>query len=171
MAKAYKTKRGKYHDWIEKDGLIRLEGWARDGLNDEQIAHNMGIATGTLYEYKKNYPEIAEALKRGKQVVDIEVENALLKRALGYKVEETKTIVEDGAGQKRKVERTVKEVAPDTTAAIFWLKNRKPDQWRDRYNQEHSGQVDLDVTHQYEEMSEEELKELAKKYGDIIEEE
>lgn len=161
-----RTKRGKYHEWIAPDGLTRLQAWARDGLTDEQIAHNMGIATGTLYEYKKKYPEIDEALKRGKQVVDIEVENALLKRALGYEYEETETIVEEGSGQKRKVRRVKKHVPPDTTAGIFWLKNRKPKEWRDRYNQEHSGT--LDVTHQYEDMDEEELKELAKQYEDII---
>ena len=75
---------GKYQQWIEPDGLLLLEGWARDGLTDEQIAHNIGISRGTLYDWKKAYPDISNALKRGKDVVDIEVENALLKRAMGY---------------------------------------------------------------------------------------
>ena len=70
---------GKYAKWLEPDGLLKLEAWARDGLTDEQIAHNMGINVA-LYRYKRD--KICEALKRGKQVIDIQVENALLKRAL-----------------------------------------------------------------------------------------
>ena len=115
-------RKGKYHDWLTEEGLTKLEGWARDGLTDEQIAHNIGIATGTLYEWKNRFPEIDEALKKGKEVVDIQVENALLKRALGYSYEETKVIVETD-GRKR-VERVQKHVLPDVTAQIFWLRNR-----------------------------------------------
>lgn len=124
--------RGKYHEWITEDGLLKLEGWARSGLTDEQIAKNMGIAAGTLYEYKKRYPEIDESLKKGKAPVDIEVENALLKNALGYEYEETETIVtiaEDGTKTQR-VKKIKRYAQPDTSAAIFWLKNRKPEEWR-----------------------------------------
>lgn len=84
--------------------MTLLVGWARDGLTDEQIAHNAGITAATLYEWKKKYPEISEALKKGKEVVDFEVENALLQTALSGNV----------------------------AAQIFWLKNRKPDKWRDK---------------------------------------
>lgn len=66
--------------------MTLLEGWARDGLTDEQIAHNAGITAATLYEWKKKYPEISEALKKGKEVVDFEVENALLQTALSGNV-------------------------------------------------------------------------------------
>ena len=121
---------GKYQQWLEPDGLLLLEGWARDGLTDEQIAHNLGIATGTLYAWKKVHREISEALKRGKDVVDIEVENALLKRALGYEYTEERVEISDKDG--RKVIQTTKHVAADTTAQIFWLKNRRPDKWRDK---------------------------------------
>ena len=76
--------KGKYQRWLEPDGLLLLEGWARDGLTNEQIAHNMGITAKTLYVWKSAYGEICEALKKGKEIVDIQVENALLKRALGY---------------------------------------------------------------------------------------
>lgn len=126
--------KGKYAAWLTDEGLLRLEAWARDGLTDEQIAKNMGIATQTLYDWKKKHPEISEALKKGKEVVDVEVENALLKRALGYEYDEVKEKYEYG----RLVERTVtrKEVVPDTTAQIFWLKNRKPEKWRDKVTQE-----------------------------------
>ena len=67
-----------------KDKLLLVEAWARDGLIDEQIAKNLGIGWTTLKEYKNKYPSFLSALKDGKKVVDIEVENALYKRALGY---------------------------------------------------------------------------------------
>lgn len=119
----------KFQRWIEPQGLTLLEGWARDGLTDEQIAHNMGVHPSTLYDWKKRFPELSEALKKGKEVVDYQVENALLKRALGY--EYTEVMIEESAeGTKRR--ETVKQVAPDVTAQIYWLKNRRPDRWRDR---------------------------------------
>lgn len=116
----------KINDWLEKDKLILLEGWARDGLTDEQIAKNMGIATSTFYEWKKKEKEFSESLKKGKEVVDFEVENALLKRALGYEYEEE--TYENGILTKK----VKKQVAPDTTAQIFWLKNRQTKKWRDK---------------------------------------
>lgn len=118
--------KGKYEYWLTPEGLIKLEGWARDGLTDEQIASNMGIRRETLIDWKKKYPNISNTLKRGKEVVDYEVENALLKRALGYKVKEEK-LTKDGC-----VVELEREVPGDVTAQIFWLKNRKPDAWRDK---------------------------------------
>jgi len=99
----------------------------------------MGIHVATLYEYKKRYNEINEALKRGKEVIDIEVENALLKRVRGYKYTEvTRELVaiRDDSGkvidhELQVTKEVLKEVQPDTTAQIFWLKNRKPNEWRD----------------------------------------
>lgn len=81
--------KGKYQRWLEPDGLLLLEGWARDGLTDEQLAEKMGINPATLYDWKNKHPEISEALKKGKEIVDIQVENALLKRALGYEYMES----------------------------------------------------------------------------------
>lgn len=158
--------KGKYEYWLSPDGLLRLEAYARDGLTDEQIAKNLDIVPSTLYEWKRQYSEISEALKRGKEVVDIQVENALLKRALGYEYTETKTeeYIVEGVPVER-VTKTVKEVVPDTTAQIFWLKNRRPERWRDKQDIEHSGAVN--VRKVYDEMSEEELMELAKKYEKI----
>ena len=80
--------RGKYEYWLTEDGLTLLEGWARDGLTDEQLAEKIGIGTRTLYDWKGRYPQISQALKKGKEIVDIQVENALLKRALGYDFQE-----------------------------------------------------------------------------------
>ena len=121
---------GKYHEWLESEGLLRLEGWARDGLTDEQIAKNMGISAKTLYVWKLKYGEICNALKRGKEVVDRQVENALLKRALGYIFEEVKETHKGGELVEKIV--TKKEVLGDVTAQIFWLKNRMPDKYRSR---------------------------------------
>ena len=121
--------KGKYARWLEKDGLLLLAAWARDGLIDEQIAHNCGISAGTLYDWKNRFPQIAEALKKGKAVVDVQVENALLKRALGYETVEEMT--EEGP-DGTKIRTMRKRVPPDVTAQIFWLKNRMPDRWRDK---------------------------------------
>lgn len=120
--------------WLEPDNLLRLQDWARNGLTDEQIANNMGINPDTLYTWKKKYPEISDTLKRSKEVVDIEVENALLKRALGYEYDEVTEIREEGVLTQKKTVH--KQLAPDTTAQIFWLKNRRPDLWRDINKQE-----------------------------------
>ena len=111
-----------------------IEGYARDGLTDEQTAHNMGISYTTLKDWINKFPSISAALKKGKAPVDIEVENALLKRALGYTEEETIIdIIEQPDGRTRKQVRKIKRVfPPDVTAQIFWLKNRKPKQWRDK---------------------------------------
>ena len=122
--------KGKYQRWLTPDGLTLLEGWARDGLTDEQIARNCRISRQTLNEWRNTYPAISDAIKKGKEVVDILVENALLKSALGYTYNETKTeIFPDGT---TKVTHAIKEMPPNATAQIFWLKNRKPKEWRDR---------------------------------------
>lgn len=132
--------KGKYEYWLTPEGLLKIEGWARDGLTDEQIAHNMGINIATLYRWKEKYCDICESLKRGKDVVDRQVENALLKRALGYEYEEVKEKFECGVMTERTV--TKKEVIPDVTAQIFWLKNRKRETWADRQNIEISQPID-----------------------------
>lgn len=241
--------KGKFQEWLEPEGLLKLEGWARDGLIDEQIAANMGISRSTLSVWKDKYSDISDSLKKGKEVVDRQVENALLKRALGYAYTETtkeriidtgqkqrhggeseltekewdfaikyfggkccycggymdkptkdhikplndgggltrnnvipccqgcnsskkdnemvswyqtqpfydkhrlqkihdyvQLIIDIGEEEDDKGELVVtkvvnKEVVPDVTAQIFWLKNRKPLDWRDKQDIEHSGQI------------------------------
>ena len=97
-------RKSKYDDFIDRKGLVLVEGWARDGLTDLQIAKNIGVAMSTFCDWKNKHPEFSEALKRSKEVADFEVESALFKKAkMG-----------------------------DVTAQIFWLKNRKPKQWRDK---------------------------------------
>lgn len=113
-----------------KDKLVLIEAWARDGVIDENIAKKLGIAYSTFNLYKTKYSELLDALKKGKEVVDFEVENALLKRAMGYDyVEET---VEKLVGGGEKYKAVTKHMPGDTVAQIFWLKNRRPDKWRDK---------------------------------------
>lgn len=114
--------------------MLAIEGWARDGLNDKQIAANTGVNEFTFSRWKTQYPQLAQAIKKGRMPVDVQVENALLKRALGFDYEEVTTEIvnlPDGT-QRKHIKKVTKMVVPDTVAAIFWLKNRKPIQWRDR---------------------------------------
>lgn len=135
--------KGKYEYWISPEGLLKLESWAREGLTDEQIASNIGISRSTLNKWKNDFSDISDTLKKGKEVIDIQVENALLKRALGYEYEEItkETVLNPTTGEpEMKVTKIVtKEVKPDVTAQIFWLKNRKPEQWKDNQNLQISG--------------------------------
>lgn len=125
--------KGKYDEWLTDDGLLLIEGWARDGLSNDQIAHNIGVSGRSFAAWIVRFPSISSALKKGKAPVDLEVENALLKRAKGYTT--TETIEEiTTSGQKdqngnyiekeRHVRRVTKEVPPDVGAIVFWLSNR-----------------------------------------------
>ncbi|MBS5927024.1 MAG: transposase [Clostridium sp.] len=150
------------YESIVKPKLIVIEGWARNGLTIEQIAKNLGISKVTFYKYMNEHVELSEHLKKGKEVVDIEVENALLKRALGYKYEEvTKELLKNkktGKEELRVTKVVTKEVQPDTTAQIFWLKNRRPEDWRDKKDIEHSG----NIKNPYENLSTEDLLKIAR---------
>lgn len=145
MAKA--GRKGKYEYWISSDGLLLIEGWARDGLSKEQIAKNIGCSRDTLNEWEKRFPDISDALKKGREVVVREVENALIKRAKGYEVEETTEELRfnrhTGQEELKVVKRTKKHIAPDTGAAAFVLKNYT-NTWRDRKEVEVSGQLDTE---------------------------
>ncbi|MDZ7821550.1 MAG: hypothetical protein U5N26_06915 [Candidatus Marinimicrobia bacterium] len=110
------------------------EGYARDGLTELQIAHNLGISKSTFETYKVKFPDFLDALKRGKGPVDFEVENALLKKALGHTYEETHTEIRQYKdGSTAKVKKVIEHYTPpDVIACIFWLKNRRPEQWREK---------------------------------------
>lgn len=113
------------NDWETPESLTLIEGWARQGMTEEQVAHNMGISRRTLFTWKNNSLPILQALKKGKEVVDYEVESSLFRRAVGYTTTETR---EEGD----KIIITTRTVPPDTGACIFWLKNRMPDKWREK---------------------------------------
>ena len=142
----------KYDYWISNDGLQLLAGWARSGLTDEQIAHNMSIARSTLNEWKKKFSDISDALKKNKEAADMEVENALYKRALGYQY--TEVTEESGVITKR----VTKEVVPDVGAICFWLKNRQPDKWRDKQEVQHSGRIES--ANPFKDLTTEELRKI-----------
>lgn len=170
----------KYTQWITEEGLVKIEGWARDGLTDDQIATNMGVSRSTLGKWKIDFPDISDTLKRGKEVVDRQVENALFKSATGYGYTERTAKVVDRdqdvidaerrefeyrykldnpeASQQEIKDAAVKavptrerivilevdkQVAPNPTSAIFWLKNRKPDDWRDKKETEVTGNLGI----------------------------
>lgn len=137
-------KKGKYEKWLTEQSLTLLEGWARSGLTDQDIAKNIGISRSTLNVWRERFPQIANAISAGKEVADYAVENALFRRAVGYETEEEtlERLFDKTTGKfEMRVTKTVrKRVAPDTVAAIFWLKNRRPDKWRDRA-EENSGAV------------------------------
>lgn len=140
--------KGKYEYWRSKEGLLKLSAYARDGLSDEQIAIKLGISRSTLSEWKKKYPDISDTIKKDKEIPDIKVENALYKAALGYNAPILKAIkvkrTEYKNGKKAKeyeeiviAEETI-HVPANVKAQIFWLKNRKPDVWKDRQEVDNS---------------------------------
>lgn len=120
--------------WLTDDGLLLLEAWSRDGNSLDEIAKKVGITRFALSKWRKRYPEIEKALSIGKELVDYKVENAVLKAALGYTTKEIKVTlgktIKGGQVYEVLKETTTKEVAPNITAAMFWLNNRKYDDWK-----------------------------------------
>ena len=119
-------------DWLTDDGLLLLECWARDGYTMMDISNRIGIDNDVFLRWKDRYPEIRQAVSKGKELVDYEVENALLKSALGYKTKEVKvtTTMRYGKVVETIKETTDKEVAPNVTAIQMWLYNRQKDKWK-----------------------------------------
>lgn len=106
--------KGKYEKWLTKEGLTLLAGWARDGLTDEMIAKKMGISRSTLNDWKNKYSNIADTLNKNKEIIDYEVESALLASAL----------------------------KGNTYAQTYWLNNRRPDKWRNNPTTENNAALD-----------------------------
>lgn len=148
----------KHKFWLTKSGLEQISEWARQGLSLEEIALNMGVSVKTLKKYKKQFTEIEKAISTGKQEADTLVENALLKRALGYeyveRVCERVLNKELGVYEYVLTKEVTKEVKPDISAQIFWLKNRRPEVWRDKKDIEVEA-----VGNETSELSDEELNE------------
>ena len=161
--------RAKWEKWLKPENLTLLQGWARDGLTNDQIAKKMGIVRSTLQSWIKTHEDISNALKKGKEVVDIEIENSLIstmkkhtvttttykmvkKDEFNLKAERAKfvnvykldhpeaskqeiliaTAENVDVYEKIPISKTVTEVDPNVSAAIFWLKNRRPDKFRDQ---------------------------------------
>lgn len=121
------------NQWVEK--LCKL------GATDEALAEFLNVNQDTINEWKKVYPEFSESLKRGKEFADANVAERLYQRAMGFEhdSEEIK-VVSDGNNAGSSIERVPirKIYPPDTTAAIFWLKNRRPKEWRDKQEMDHT---------------------------------
>ena len=140
--------KGKYQEWLMDEGKVRLQGWARDGLSDEQLAEKMGVCPSTFYAWKNKYPEISEALREGKEVADRRVENALYNSCFDRKITirrpfKVKEVYYDN-GKRCERERVMygeEDVAiPANEKAIeFWLANRKPEKWSRKEKLEVSG--------------------------------
>lgn len=123
-------------DWITDDGLLLLESWARDGYTMTDISNKIGIDNDCFLRWKDRYPEIRKAVSKGKELVDYQVENALLKSALGYKTKEVKvtTTMRYGKVVETIKEVTDKEIAPSVPAIQMWLYNRNKDKWKNMNN-------------------------------------
>ena len=120
--------------WLTDDGLELIKNWSRNTFTKSEIADRMGVNLNTLLKWQKQYVEINEAMNVTREIVDFQVENAVLKAALGYKTKEIKVTVGkkvvNGEMVEMLKETTVKEVPPNIKAAMFWLNNRKFDDWK-----------------------------------------
>lgn len=129
-----KINESKVDYWLTDDGLTLIEAWARDGLTMEEFCGKMGISRETFRKWRNRYPEINEAMSVGKELIDYKVENALLKAALGFTTKEIKVTLGkkmlNGEVYEVLKETTTREVAPNVTACMAWLNNRKHDQWK-----------------------------------------
>lgn len=120
------------NDWLEADGLMLLESWARDGYTVQDIATRVGVSQQQFRVWMNKYPEIKKAVNNGRELVDYKVENALLKAALGYKTKEVRvaTIIRNGKTIETQKETVEKEQAPNVSACQCWLYNRMPKKWK-----------------------------------------
>ena len=119
----------KYKEEYDQQAKILCE----KGFTDKDLADFFGVTETTINNWKNSYPSFFESIKEAKAFSDQEVEKALYKRAIGYEFEEHK---EELSEQGKKLTVTKKQLAGDTTAQIFWLKNRQPDRWRDKQHVE-----------------------------------
>lgn len=133
--------------WLQvKEKLFLIQMWCREGMLEKDIAKNLGVAISTFEKYKLKYPELKEALKKGKEIVDYEVENSLYKKCIGHYAKEGKAFKckevywdENGNKCEREEVKTVEVdifIPPDTTAIAIWLNNRKPQDWKRNRNKE-----------------------------------
>ena len=152
----------KWVTWQKKAKLEQVSEWFALGLTDKQVANNIGIGLATFYDWKVRYPQFTEAVKKGKDYIVYEVENALAKSAIGYDTEETVTdisIAKDGT-KVQHIKKVKKHVAPNATSAIFFLKNKRPEEYRDRVETAISGSIET-ANRPLEKISDEQLEKIA----------
>jgi len=145
-------RRTKYKDTFP----ILAEKYALEGMIDEEIAKKLGISIGTFYEYRNKYPEFSESIDKGKIPTDDKVEDALLKRCLGFEYEETQVEYIPGKAEAEgeepgpaipvNIKRTKKTVLGSVRAEEFWLQNRRPEKWRNLKDVKISGTIGLSMS-------------------------
>lgn len=126
-------------DELELEQVRKL---ARKGWTDKEIADFYEVSEQTVNNWKQRNPEFLESLKLGKEEADRKVERSLFEKATGYSHPDTHFSAYEGHVTETP---TVKHYAPDTTAAIFWLKNRKPEEWRDKQEVQHDGKLEVEI--------------------------
>ncbi len=127
-------RRGKY----SSDIPAKVKTWCEEGKTEKEICKKLNVGHSAFGEWKNKYPELMDALKQGKKKPDDEVENSLFKRATGYEYEEVTTSVQSKGGEQyTEVKKVKKSIPPDTLACIYWLKNRRPDKWKDKQEIDH----------------------------------
>lgn len=145
--------------WTGEDGRTLVRQWRREGASLERIAAKIGVATSTLDKWRMQVPELEAAIKDTDELVNAMVENALLKRALGYdKVDVTEELVE---GEVRLTKRVTTPVPPDVKACLSWLYSRRSDRWR-------AQQAPLDATAEEVAQAKEVLVTIAKAAGEAL---
>ena len=139
---------------VEENKLTLIEGWVRDGVIEKDIARRLGCSYSTLREWKKISSALSLALKKNREYADYAVESALYKKACGHKesvikpMKIKKTEYDPETGKRiadyEEIVYVKEEVyiPPDTLADIFWLKNREPDKWRDKVEQQQDISLD-----------------------------
>lgn len=136
-----KPVRGKYESHVEPR-IDEVRAWARDGRTDAEISEALGISTPSFYSYKSAHPEFAAALKVSKDIADNSVIDSLYKRANGFTIRAVKPMIV--AGQVELVEYD-EYYPPDPTSMIFWLKNRRPKEWRDKHDHTIEGDLQYKI--------------------------
>lgn len=141
------AKTGRPTKYDPKYHIPWARGLALRGATAEEIAREFGVAKSTLYKWAKEDEAFSNALNESRDIADMDVERTLYQRATGGKSRETKKVIEivDGQPQVKRVEETERELAPDVTACIFWLKNRQPQLWRDRQDVAISEEQDASI--------------------------
>lgn len=125
---------------FKPEHLVTARALAKLGATNQEMAEAFGVSLSTLNLWKVQHQEFSDSIKSGKEVADDRVVDSLYNRAMGFSHPDTDIRVVDGAIVETPM---VKHYPPDTTAAIFWLKNRRPEEWRDKQEIEHSGSVAL----------------------------
>ena len=124
----------KYDEWLTEDGLLKIKGWARDRATNKDIAHNIGVSYETLNDWSKKFPQLSDAIKKGREPILVNLEDSMLSRTEWKQVEEeTEEIFVDSNGKKSKKNKIVKKwIPPDTAMMIFLAKNYMPKKYRDK---------------------------------------